>query len=590
MKKNYLLLFILVSFIFCNSNGQSITILGGTEFLSIDSLSFAYVNPAFDSTDWIGIYPDGVSPGDQSSTTWQYVPSEADTAVFKDTIPGGVYRAYLLCCDGYEVKDSTILFTVLEPKLVASSPSYFAGDTMTFTFESPLFSATDWIGIYPDDGVAPADAGGSIDWAYIPSDSGSVEFTTALTPGNYIAYLLCCDGYRVLASYSFIIEDVATAYVRPVKEAFGPTDDIAFEFNNPDYEQGDWIGVYFEGDDPNSVPSVAWKYVSSTRGTLTLDDKLPAGSFEAYLFCCDVTDIVLAKSEVFTSAGGAASSYLRTSASVYPEASPILINYRSSDFSATDWIGIYNDDGNVPSSDNSSIDWMYAPSDSGTVTFTTSLTPGDYVAYLLCCDGYDVKAKYNFTIADASTPLIIASSLTYAVGDTLDSLVFTYVSPDFTDTDWIGTYNVGDVPGDIGSIYWDYITGTSGTMIFANTYDVGNYWAGLFCCDGYELLASTNFSVVEGAPVSVNPIASEDNNKLTVFPNPSSGQITLISRGNSSIEYIEVFNITGKLMYHTEFNDSILQRNISLSSLDAGIYILRAKSESHTFTTRIILE
>jgi len=586
MKKIYFLLFILVSFLTSNSNGQSITLLGGTEFLSIDSLSFAYENPGFDSTDWIGIYPEGVAPGDENSTAWQYVPSEGDTAVIKDFIAGGIYRAFLLCCDGYEVKDSTEAFTILEPKLTASAPSYFAGDTMTFTYESPMFSASDWIGIYEEDSIAPGQGPSSIDWAYVPSDSGSVVFTTNLTPGNYIAYLLCCDGYRVLASVPFLVEDPNTAFVRPVKDAFGPTDEIAFDFNNPDYENGDWIGVYYEGDNPDDVPSVAWKYVSSTKGTLTLDDVLPAGSFEAYLFCCDVTDIILAKSKVFTSAGGAASSYIRTSASVYPEGSEILINYRSSDFSTSDWIGIYNDDGVAPGDGDGSIDWAYAPTDSGTVTFTTALVPGDYIAYLLCCDGYSVKAKYNFTIADPSTPVLIASALTYAQGD---SLVFTYSAPDFTSTDWIGTYNPGDVPGDVGSIYWDYITGTSGTMKFENGYDVGEYWAGLFFNDGYDLLASTSFHVIEGAPVSADYIISEES-LLTVFPNPSNGQITLLSRGNSTIENVEVYNVAGKLMFNKNFNEFVSQRTIDLSSLDAGVYILKARAENYTFTTKIILK
>ena len=592
MKKIYFLLFILVSLITSNSHGQSITLLGGTEFLSIDSLSFAYENPGFDSTDWIGIYPEGVAPGDENSTAWQYVPSEGDTAVIKDFISAGEYRAFLLCCDGYEVKDSTEVFTILEPKLTASSPSYFAGDTMTFTFESPMFSETDWIGIYKEDTIAPGDGGPSIAYEYIPSDSGSVVFTTDLAAGNYTAFLLCCDGYRVLASVSFLIEDPNTAFIRPVKDAFGPTDDIAFDFNNPEYEDGDWIGVYYEGDNPNDVPSVAWKYVSSTKGTLTLDDVLPAGSFEAYLFCCDVSDIVLAKSKVFTSAGGAASSYIRTSASVYPEGSPIVLNYRSSDFSDSDWIGIYNDDGVMPGGDNPSLYWDYAPADSGTVTFTTeqvSLSSGDYVAYLLCCDGYSVKAKYNFTIADETTPVLILSALSYEQGD---SLVFTYTSPDFTDTDWIGTYNPGDEPGPVGSIYWDYLSGPNGTMKFdldTASYKPGNYWAGLFCCDGYDLLASTSFSVVAGTPVSANIIASEEN-IITVFPNPSNGQITIRSRGNATIENVEVFNIAGKLMYNSDFTNSVSQRTINLSSLNTGVYILKAKSESHIFTTKIILK
>ncbi len=589
MKKIYFLMFIFIGLLYSQSNGQSITVLNGTEFLSIDSIGFSYDSPSFSDTDWIGIYPDGIVPGDEGSTAWDYIPVQTGTLWIKDTIPGGIYRAWLLCCDGYDVIDSTVLFTILEPTLSPSSPTYFAGETMTFNYNSPQFSDTDWIGIYPDDGVVPEDSPGAIDWDYITTATGAMDFTTALTPGNYIAYLLCCDGYRILASTKFVVEDVATAYVRPTQSVFGPNDDVSFQFNDPDYEDGDWIGVFYAGDDPDAVPSVAWKYVTSTNGTLTLDEKLPGGSFEAYLFCCDVTDIVLAKSEVFTSAGGAASSYVRTSASVYPESSPIMVNYRSSDYADTDWIGIYNDDGNVPSGSNAAIDWMYAPADSGTVEFTTTLTPGDYVTYLLCCDGYDVKARYNFTIADATTPLVILNSLTYTAGDTLDSLRFTYAAPDFVDTDWIGTYNVGDVPGDISSIWWDYITGTSGTIAFPNDYDVGNYWAGLFCCDGYDLLASTSFSVVEGTGTSTHPIDAPSA-RLTVFPNPSSGLINLQSGGNSAIRHVEVYNITGTLMYKKEFYDSLSQRTMDLSSLNNGIYILKATSESHSFTTRIVLE
>ncbi len=103
MKKIYFLLLILTGFVFSNSIGQSVKILLGTEFLSIDSLTFAYEAPGFAETDWIGIYPEGVIPGDENSTAWDYITSVKDTLVLKDTISGGVYRAYLLCCDGYEL-------------------------------------------------------------------------------------------------------------------------------------------------------------------------------------------------------------------------------------------------------------------------------------------------------------------------------------------------------------------------------------------------------------------------------------------------------------------------------------------------------
>ena len=585
MKKFYFLFAFLLSIIANQSNGQSITISGGTQYLSVDSIKFVYENPGFVSTDWIGIYPEGIIPGDQASTAWQYVKGASGAAVFKDTIPGGKYVAYLLCCAGYQVKASSVVFTILEPKISSFSPSYLAGDTMAFTFESPLFAKTDWIGIYKDNGVPPSGGNASIDWVYILSDSGSVTFTTKLLPGNYIAYLLCCDGYRVLDGSRFIIEDPKTAFVRPVKMAFGTTDKIAFNFNNPDYENEDWLGVYYAGDDPEKVPAVAWKYIKSTKGTITLDDVLPAGSYEAYIFCCDATDIMIAKSEVFTSAGGAASSFVRTSSSVYPEKSPLIINYRSSDYKNTDWIGVYKDNGVLPSGDNPSLDWIYAPADSATVTLTTVLSPGNYIVYLLCCDGYDVKAKYKFKIADASTPVLILSALSYEQGDTL---VFTYTSPAFSSTDWIGTYNPGDIPGGPGSIYWDYITGTSGTMKFPNDYEVGEYWAGLFCCDGYDLYAKATFLVVKGTPVSVWDIASEKNN-LIVFPNPSNGMVTLLPQSNTTLVQVEVFSISGKIMYSEKINNSG-SLTFNLKGLGAGVYILKAMSDSEIFTTKISIQ
>jgi hypothetical protein len=126
-------------------------------------------------------------------------------------------------------------------------------------------------------------------------------------------------------------------------------------------------------------------------------------------------------------------------------------------------------------------------------------------------------------------------------------------------------------------------------MEFWNDFELGDYWAGLFCCDGYDLLASTNFSVVEGTPVSAEAVTSGAD-RLTVFPNPSAGQVTLISRANSSIMYVEVYNLTGNLLYQKEYHDAVLQRNLNLSSLDPGLYILKATSDSHTFTARIILE
>ncbi len=79
---------------------------------------------------------------------------------------------------------------------------------------SPKFSETDWIGIYPA-GTKPGAENESIDWEYIPDSAGTMTFKTALDPGVYDAYLLCCDGYDSLAATTFTIIDANVANVAP---------------------------------------------------------------------------------------------------------------------------------------------------------------------------------------------------------------------------------------------------------------------------------------------------------------------------------------------------------------------------------------
>ena len=132
-----------------------------------------------------------------------------------------------------------------------------------------------------------------------------------------------------------------------------------------------------------------------------------------------------------------------------------------------------------------------------------------------------------------------------------DSLVFYYNSPDFSDTDWIGIYNPGDVPGDIGSITWFYIPASSGTLVFRypdnHMLAPGEYWAGLFCCDGYDLYAQTSFVISEQLPNAITPVKISD--KFTVFPNPTTGLITIKSTDGDKIQQIRVYSLTGTLLY-----------------------------------------
>lgn len=69
-------------------------------------------------------------------------------------------------------------------------------------------------------------------------------------------------------------------------------------------------------------------------------------------------------------------------------------------------------------------------------------------------------------------------------------------------TDWIGIYRPGQVPGQVNSTYWRYVSGESGSMSF-NTVAQGNWVAYFFANDGYGLMPGTSgveFEVVNPAP------------------------------------------------------------------------------------------
>ena len=567
------------------TSAQSL-VVSGSLFLSVDSIGFTYESPEYDTLDWIGIYHVDDAPGGPASVVWDYIPASSGTLYLQAPDEEGDYKAFLLCCDGYDTIAISEVFRIEVPVLTSSLPTYVQGDSMVFTFVSPRFSETDWIGIYPA-GTKPADDNPSLLGSYIPDSSGTISYTADLDPGLYDAYLLCCDGFDSLAACSFEIVSADVPFVTPASNSFTAGSPIEISYNDPDFAEDDWIGIYFEGDDPALVSSVVWTTVPSQTGLVSFPGTLSGGSYFAVLFCCGTSDTEYARSDVFVVQAGAAGTYVKTAASVYPEGISILVNYRDMDYADTDWIGIYKK-GESPGGPEATL-WVYAPSDSGTVEFTDPLDAGDYVVYLLCCDGYNIKAKYDFAVADASVPSIVAASMTFA---TVDSLVFYFNSPNFVETDWIGIYNPGDVPGDIGSITWFYLPAATGTMVFRypdnHMLQPGEYWAGLFCCDGYDLYAQTSFVVVEQSPTGVKPDRPEG--KLTLFPNPSNGHVTVRTANGEKIRRITLYNLTGKVVLDQKLPAGMDERILDLSSMDKGIYFIEVLTRESKSSMKLIIQ
>ncbi len=595
MKKIYthLLSLILLVGIGIGLNAQTLTFTG-TLFLPQDSILFTYNSPSFSDTDWIGIYGADEAPGGPNSTEWSYIPNASGSIYVQAPDAAGTYKAFLLCCDGYDTIAISTEFTVEEPVLSTEYSFVIQGNPVVFTYKSPKFNNKDKIAIYAT-GIKPGVANPAIDSKYIASAEGSLQFSTALTAGKYDAYLLCCDGYDSITSCTFEVKDASKAFVAPKSLIFEAGASIDFIFNDPSYAAGDWIAIYNEGDDPALVSSVTWGNLSAASGVVSFPGVLAGGNYFGVIFCCGGTETEYARSEVFEVLAASTGTWIRTGASVYPEATPMLVNYKDLDYTATDWIGIYNK-GEIPGGGPESTAWAYAPADSGTVEFEGSLMVGDYVVYLLCCDGYTIKAKYSFKVVGYDVSSIVSAKLAYEEGEDLE---FYYNSPNYVATDWVGVYHPGEIPGGDGiySIIWKYLPGSGGIMTYhypdnygENVLDAplppGEYWAGLFCCDAYELYAMAPF-VVRAVGTSVKDVKSENN--VNIFPNPTNGLVTVKISGQEKMQKIVVYSLAGQELYQENIPGLVNEKTLDLK-LSKGIYFMEVQSKNFKVTRKLVIQ
>lgn len=173
--------------------------------------------------DWIGIYPEGVTPGSVGSTLWSYVDGtrsgnaglRTGSVTFGTGLNlAGTWSAFFLLNDGYEVL-TNLSFTILDPSAAAVRPSqrtFAPGQAITVGFTNGPANPKDWIGVYRAD-QTPGGVGSTI-WNYVDGTqsgttglaSGSVTFANGLgQEGEYQVYLLENDGYTILAGERFTV-------------------------------------------------------------------------------------------------------------------------------------------------------------------------------------------------------------------------------------------------------------------------------------------------------------------------------------------------------------------------------------------------
>jgi alkaline phosphatase D len=109
-----------------------------------------------------------------------------------------------------------------------------------------------------------------------------------------------------------------------------------------------------------------------------------------------------------------------------------------------------------------------------------------------------MKSFFKFAFLFLISKTVLAQSIapSNAPFQQGQAMQFNYSGGTGATTDWIGIYKKNQIPSNVSSTVWQYITTTSGNVTFDGTLDTGFYDIHLFCCDGYTKLAShLNFKV-----------------------------------------------------------------------------------------------
>ena len=72
---------------------------------------------------------------------------------------------------------------------------------------------------------------------------------------------------------------------------------------------------------------------------------------------------------------------------------------------------------------------------------------------------------------------------------------------------------------------------------------------------------------------------------LSLYPNPVTNGRVYIATKNDSEKEIQIFDVLGKKVFYTQLNT----RELNLSSLSPGVYIIKIREEESTATRKLIV-
>ena len=177
----------------------------------------------------------------------------------------------------------------------------------------------------------------------------------------------------------------------------------------------------------------------------------------------------------------------------------------------------------------------------------------------------------------------------YEFVDTLDATVETCILDNQLSTDSAFIFNYHFVNSDSVVTNWAiWDNGVADTInVGLNVTNSGNNLVYLdVICNSKtmnEINVKSFYGMFNATGVSVNEIQKND---FSLFPNPAKNDFT-IKLDNNKDSYLQILDITGKVIYQKNFKKDLL---VETTNFKSGIYFVRIENDNNIITEKIIVE
>lgn len=110
-----------------------------------------------------------------------------------------------------------------------------------------------------------------------------------------------------------------------------------------------------------------------------------------------------------------------------------------------------------------------------------------------------------------------------------------------------------------------------------------------FACG--PVVANNNFGEMEDYVVTIDPPLATpgfENASVSVYPNPTNGLVNIQFAEMTAVDAINVFSISGQLVYSKQFSGSSDAYTIDLAKAATGVYIMKLESQNGTMIKRLV--